>query len=355
MKEHSYIGFLGLAVAVVVVISFFPSCREKTSISNQIVVTAMGIDQNESGVTLTVQAVEALKTSASLSEQSQAATGVYRASGPSIHYALQGFLNETGRSTYILHNQLIVIGEKTVKEHSLYDTLDFFLRNLESRALVDVIICRNDPKTVLELQSENDAIPAEYVAQMLKEGQRLGVAVKARLLDVQQTAGGQYDMVAPIINVADKTPYLDGTAVFNQGCVVGELTQEETTSFLYAANEIDTCLHSKNGVTLRVSSSSTRLSFETDGKCHIQITGRVEITESEKTLTQEIKGEYVKAFEEELERRVKAVMEKVTNEYKSDPLALVRRAQHASKRLDLQEARFTVTANMQLTESGFTT
>ncbi len=348
MPKRSAIGVL-LSAAVILC---FLHYRDTETVSNQIVVTAMGIEQAGETIALSVQAIDSLKTSASLSEQSESATGLYETTAPSVSAALQEFLNESGRGTYILHNKLIVIGEETAKSGSLYDTLDFFLRNLECHALVDVVICRDDPQSLLTIQSENDAIEAEYVAQMLREGERLGMVVPSRLLDVQQTASKQYDVAIPILRVENGTPRLDGTALFRDGYAVGELTADETTALLYAADAIRSCMHTVKGVTFRVSSLSTTLSFEDGGRCVVDIRGKAEMRESHLGVTRREREESLKQLERGLARRITDVLEKITHDYQSDPLALKRQAACSKCAFDLENADFLVSVDLRLKESG---
>ena len=85
--------------------SLLPSCREKSQMSSRAVVTAIGIDADgDGGCALSVQAVEALKTAGSLSQQEGNATRVYTGGGQTVSAALGSFISTLGRSAYILHN-----------------------------------------------------------------------------------------------------------------------------------------------------------------------------------------------------------------------------------------------------------
>lgn len=352
MSKYRYLLVGGILALVAAGLFGFYDYQEKVSIGDQIVVTALGIDKNENEISLSVQAVDALKTASNLSEQSQTATGVYEAKGASINNALESFLNESGRSTYLLHNKLIAVGENALKDNSLYEVLDFFLRNAECSSLVDVVVCRSNPHELLSIQSQNDAIEAEYVARMLKEGARLGVAVRSTLLNVQQTAGGDYDVALPILRVEEGTPRLDGTLLFRNGQAVGELNTEETTALLYAADQLRSCSHTINGVTLQVTSLRTHLSFGADGSCHLKVKGKASVTESEKRLTQAQKEQQLQRFETEWGKQIQAVLEKVTGEYGSDPLAFGRRAAIAVKPYAAEDSSFFVTVDMCLKENN---
>ena len=351
MPKYSRFIFIGILLVATILVHFL-NYRDTSTVNNQIVVTAMGINQQEGKVTLSVQAVDALKTSAGLSEQSETATGLYESEAPSVSTALRQFLNESGRSTYILHNKLIAIGEEATTNGSLYDMMDFFLRRLECHALVDVVICRGDPRSLLSIQSGNDAIEAEYVAQMLSEGARLGMSIPCRLLDVQQTANGEYDVAIPILLVDNGTPRLDGTALFRKGYKVGELSVEETTALLYAGNAIRSCMHEVDGVTLRVSSVSTTLSFKQEGCCSFNVRGKADVWESHRELTKQEKEEILKQLECELAYRITALLERITRDYRSDPLALERQAACLKREFSLEDARFLVSVDLRTKESG---
>ena len=75
-----------------------PSCREKSLTNSRVVVTAVGIDAGEEAdCRLSIQAIETLKTSGSLTEQAENATKVYDIEAPSVAGALQSFVTRTGR------------------------------------------------------------------------------------------------------------------------------------------------------------------------------------------------------------------------------------------------------------------
>lgn len=237
MKEFRYGAAVGWFLVLALFIALLPGFRTDSAVGEQVIVTGLGLDERDGQCTLSVQAVEALRTSASLSEQSESATKVYTAAGASVYGALQSFLNETGKSTYILQNQLIAVSEELCRGRSLFAVLDYLVRNQEGRALTDLVVCRGDPAELLALDSGNDAIPAEYVAGLLKEGKRWGLCVTARLLDAERAMSGMYDLAVPLVEMQNGTPKLAGTALFHNGEWAGELTVEQTTGLLLAGGE----------------------------------------------------------------------------------------------------------------------
>ncbi len=253
MKEFRYGAAVGWFLVLALFIALLPGFRTDSAVGEQVIVTGLGLDEYNGESTVSVQAVEALRTAASLSEQSESATKVYTAAGASVSQALQSFLNETGKSTYILQNQLIAVSERLCHGRSLFTVLDYLVRNQEGRALTDLVICRGDPAELLALDSGNDAIPAEYVAGLLKEGKRWGLCVTARLLDAERTMSGMYDLAVPLVEMKNGTPKLAGTALFRHGEWAGELTVEQTMGLLLAADEAVNARYTVEGTSFLLS------------------------------------------------------------------------------------------------------
>lgn len=196
MKIWVILALLAFGMALV------PSCKEKSQVSSRVIVTAMGIDAAEEGYQLSVQSVEPLLTSGSLTEQQENATTVYDAQGQSIAQALNTFVSSTGRSAFIMHNRVVAVGMEVVEERSLTEALDYFIRNHEGRPLVDVVIVPGEAAQVLDLKSTAFTVPAEQISMMLKEGKHRGIAVRTRLLDAERASSGMYDVAVPVIEMA---------------------------------------------------------------------------------------------------------------------------------------------------------
>lgn len=353
-----------LAVAVTMVL-LLCGCRSEAAAQEQVIVTGLGIDRRDGHYVLSIQAVEALKTSGSLSEQNETATAVYTASGRSVAEALQAFLNETGKSTYILQNQVIVVSMALCREESLFAALDYFIRTQEGRALVDLVVCRDDPAALLDIDTGNDAIPAEYVSQLLKEGHRWGRSVRARLLDAERASSGMYDVALPILEMTDGTPALSGTALFRDGALAGELTVAQTTGLRLAGDEPDYCLYTVGDIAARCESIRSTLLVQPQGNrwhYHVMVTATVQAVEEGSTVSDGEKQRLVRRLEERIVSEVTEALTAAVRDCDSDPLGLARHtaAKYRSSgvtqqavREVLSQSRFRVTAALSLTDSGF--
>lgn len=302
-------------------------CRREPAMGEQVIVTGIGIDERDGEWIVSVQAVEALKTTGSLSEQSDVATAVYTASGRSVAEALQAFLNETGKRTYILQNKILVVRDTVCRRKPMAVILDYFIRNHEGRALVDVAVCCGDPSVLLDIVTGSDAIPAEYVSELLEEGNRFATAVQTRLLDVERASSGMYDLTAPMLTVTDRTPHLAGTAVFRDGILCDTLTPQETMGFCAVSGQSQRCLYTVDDVTFRLEGLRTRTDITWEDGCRyaVTVTGSADVIENGNgtTLSRAEKQTLLSRVETALAADAETALTR-TRERDCDPLGLAR-------------------------------
>lgn len=271
--------FWAIALALAVAAALLPSCQEKSETTRRIVVTAVGIDAGEDGrCRLSIQAIESLKTSGSLTEQEDNPTVVYETEGMSVAGALDAFVAQTGRSTYTLHNRAVVVSLEQAKKLPLSTILDYFIRNHEGRSSVDVVLCRGEAAELLAVPSAGYTIPSDQLAMLVQEGWRQGYAVVSDLLSLERSASGMFDAALPILRVdgegEDAGMMLDGTALFRQGVYAGELDESGTKGLLFGRDDMKRCqydlrLPDKEGnerrITLQIENSHTRVEIQPEG------------------------------------------------------------------------------------------
>ena len=334
-------------------------CRSQSTVGDRVIVTGLGITERDGTVTVSVQAVEALRTAGSLSEQHDSATAVYTASGATVAEALQAFLGEAGRRTYILQNQIVVLEEATCRTHALTDLLDYLIRTGEGCPTVDVVVCRGDPSALLDITTDSDAIPAEYVSRLIDESHRLTRAFRARLVDVERASSGMYDAALPLVEVTDGTPRPVGTVLCRDGVAVGELTNDETAGLLLAAGETERYLCTQGDTTFELETLRRRVEIDRtdDGwRFHIAVTADSHVTEGARA-----EAKTLRAAEAALADEIEAALLRTYHEYDSDPLGLARLAAakyqndgvtQEAVRASLRKAAFSATVKLSHTDNS---
>ena len=251
---------------------------------------------------------------------------------------MQTFATDTGRDTYILHNRVIALGKDTVDAYSLQAILDYFLRNHESRPMVDLVICREGASSLVGLPSVSYAIPAEQLSKLFEEGMRWGTVVRTRMLDMQRALSGMWDAAVPIVTIEgegeEQTARMDGTAVFRDGRYQGELDESATRGLLFARNEVEQCLYVltlANGhkVTVEIHASDTDVRAQRAGDnvdFRFSVSSTAEITEeyNMEPLTAEQLDEIEERLNEAIEEDVYAMLNRTVAEYGCDVLGLSR-------------------------------
>ena len=329
-----------LLVAVLLGFTMIPSCREKSQINNRVVITAVGIDDaQDGGCAVSIQAIEALKISGSLTNQEDNATGIYETQGESVAAAMKSFVLQTGRNTYLQQNRAIVLSLDQGKKQPLQTTLDYFMRNAESRPGVYLAVSRGSPEEVLGVKTSSYTIPSDYLTTLLREGQSWGYSAGTTLLDVERALSGMFDAYLPIVRVEgsgdDASIHMDGTAVFREGEFVGELDAQETRGLLFLQNALErstVAVNRDNGasVTLELQKSHTGISVSRKGDAAaftIRVSAQAEIAE-------ESEGDIVKTSElqslneqlaQTIEKEIRAAIDKTVMEYGCDVFGFGRR------------------------------
>jgi len=142
------------------------------------------------------------------------------------------------RVPYFEHLQLVLVGEELARE-GLEPVLDFFRRNSEMHGRVEVAIAAGEAGKVLEVAPRLQPLPALYLADVLRTGQRrTGHQVAAQdLIHVFSRLASGASMVLPRIEAAEKEVKVAAGAVLRQGRLVGWLGETEAEGFRWLQGE----------------------------------------------------------------------------------------------------------------------
>ncbi len=329
MKKETVHGLVSIVVFISTLAGLLLGWGQDSVVRNRRVITAVGLSGNTSDYTVSVQAVEALKTAGNLAEQEESATDVYTADGQTVAAAFQNFLTSSGNRAYVLQNQLLVVSEELCKNRSLFVILDYFMRNSESNPSVKVVVFRGEPADLLAVTSGSEAIAATALIQLVEEGKRWGVCFDSTLLDVERAFSGMRDVVLPLIELKDETPVLCGTALFCGGKWAGSLDPSHTTGILAAGNELQQTVWNTNGIAFKLDSLKTTLHIEKQKasvKYTFSLSGTAKLLEETTALTVQQRNVLLQQIEKELKTRMQESLQK-TDAIRCDVLGLTRRTQ----------------------------
>src|SRR5690625_2722024 len=94
----------------------------------------------------------------------------FSASGESIFAIDMDMASLTSKIPFFQHLQLLVVSEELISTPNLFaNTLDIFVRDKQMRRGINVIVAEGEAKDILDIQPENEKLPAIYIDDMLEE------------------------------------------------------------------------------------------------------------------------------------------------------------------------------------------
>lgn len=129
---------------------------------------------------------------------------------------------------YLGHLQVLVFGEHAARQ-GIFPQLDFFLRSMEVRRSIPVMVARGSAATIMQLVPPLWSVPSIYLARLPENEvrtSRMGYLVT--LGDLADLIRRGEDFILPRIIPGQQEVKLAGSAVFQRGRMVGWLGEEET-------------------------------------------------------------------------------------------------------------------------------
>jgi spore germination protein KC len=209
--------------------------------------TALDAGPAPDTLTLTAQVVKAgeLKSGSSSSSPGGGAPAKAYAniqgSDKSVLSLLRGLTHKLSRRLYFSHNQVLIFSSELAQK-DIAEGLDGFMRDYETRLNVYILISRGRAADILDEDSELEKLPATHIANTLKNQSVNSETVVVTLRDFAiAMLSGSTAPVTPIIDLLDvngkKRINVEGTAVFKQGKMIGELSKDQTRGMMWVTNK----------------------------------------------------------------------------------------------------------------------
>lgn len=151
-------------------------------------------------------------------------------SGTSIHRVNNRISAKTSKSPFYEHLSVLIVSERIAqKKHLLTNLLDTYIRNVNLRRGVKVIVAKGKPEKLFEFKTPEDKLSAVHIDQLLEKTNKERGFFEATTignLEEYHLRGNSY--VLPLLEVTDEIEYQAG-AVFNgpEDKMVGTFNLEE--------------------------------------------------------------------------------------------------------------------------------
>ncbi len=268
-----------LSILSLLLILSLCGCWNRREIGKIAIVMGLSVDssEEEDEIEITAQ-VANTRTIAAASESGGGGGGEQKpylnlsSTGDYVFPAIRSSVTKSGSDLYMAHNYVILFGQN-IAEQGLGKYMDFFLRDHELRLDMHLLIARGRGDDILDADTGFQSIPALHINDLVKTQEQLSTGMTVTVLDfMNRLAAKRGAPLIPIIEVRDENErqvlHLNGTAVFSDDKMIGELNEQETRGYLWSSGKVKQAVImarvQDDKVGIEVLHSSGNITAETD-------------------------------------------------------------------------------------------
>lgn len=328
-------------------------CWSAREIEDLAFVMAMGVDTDPKGVRITYQLALPAPGGEAPGAQGGAPSPVWVTSvaAPSIAEAMLRLAAVLGKVPFTGHTLAVVIGEEYAQD-GIGELLDYLARDRELRARVRLAVSFGEAREVLEAEPRIEAMPAEYLFNLLRQGQETGIVPPADFLSVRiayanrprlqiklpalQPTPPPAEAAAAPAEAEEKPPAtaieLKGTAVFRDDKLVGFLDERESRGVAWLTENLRmaavTVFREEGPLVQLANYSSVRFSTRKDNggyRLHARVSQDGNLTawpHPEQTITHALLKQIEADLAEVVADEIKSALERLQQEFNADILGL---------------------------------
>lgn len=245
-RFHPFYPVTSVFLSLVIVFTL-SSCWSRKDLGTLAIVLGTALDKadNPDDMKLTAQVVKPEQIGAGATGEGSSSSGEkayanVTQTGTSMLTIVREITHMQSRKLYFAHNEVIIMSEDLARQ-GISNVLDGFTRDLETRMNVKVLVSRGEASKILEEDINFEKLPSSHIVNMLENQQFNSETVCVTLRDFSiATLSSTISPVAPIIEIHEveneKYLRLQGTAIFKNGKMVGELSKDQTKGFMVVTN-----------------------------------------------------------------------------------------------------------------------
>lgn len=294
-------------IAVLLLAFTLSGCWNSKELDELAIVMGYGIDTGADSGMIDVTAQIAILKSSSGGDTSGGSSGSsggesywnITRTGSSIFSILRDYTHQSSRKLYSPHTQVLIYGEDLAKR-GVRDTLDFFLRDHETRTTIWLLVVKGRASDIFDVKSKFSVDQSMNIAELVKAQANTSETPQIKILDFAKRLLSETTApIAPLVQISNdgEKPAIEvsGTAVFDQDKMIGELDNAQTRGLLWALGQVQSGIVQINApggsVDIEISNASSDTSVEMldngNVKVHVTITasGNIGSQTGSETLT----------------------------------------------------------------------
>lgn len=326
----------GLICVGILLAIFCSGCWSYRGINETTIISGIAIDKDGASdeYHITYEVVDLTEDIKQIGVRSK----IVESEGKTIFDAVRNAKKRLVSRLFFGNTQIVVVSQQ-VAEEGLFQVIDWFLRDAESRETVHIVVSQQETaKEMFRTVGIDNMIIAYEMNEILEtDGELSASTLGTRLYNVFNALKreGTSSFVLPafraVPNNKELTAEVNGVAFFKGDKMLGFLTPDETKYLLFTINKVYGGLltvSSQNGemedTALEISTNTTKRSYSYQGgnlKVIIQIKAEVYLGEIQRKADMLNEQEILKlesAAENKIEQEITALVRKMQSEYGLD-------------------------------------
>lgn len=312
-------------------------CYSQVELNEMMVATAIGVDQTETGVEVTLQVLNPAEVAGNATKTTRPGVSTYSESGETLFHAIRRLTRITPRKIFLGHIRYVAFDEALAKA-GLIPSLDFLMRDHELRSDFSIFIIKGySANTLLKTLAPIEQIPANKIMNSTMATEEFyGTAKENELEDFYKALYadgiepvltglellGQIDKGGDIQSVEQTEPEtvikINNLAIFKDDQLKGWLTEHESLGYSYWTNGINNTVVvvpiADTLVTLEVKSADVKVE-PTDKATQFNVTVTIEASIGQSTwLDIEIMEELKRGVANNIKRDMTACLARLQTE-----------------------------------------
>ncbi|RKQ34260.1 Ger(x)C family spore germination protein [Oceanobacillus halophilus] len=304
-------------------------CWNNEELDESALVHGLGINKAEDSLHFSMEIIKPSKESSEGSASGE--NIIIEKEADTLIEAVRESIRDVKRRLHFDHNQLWVIGEKLAKD-DMIGYLDLSRRDQMFRLNSYLFITEENPVDILETPTLYDDLSSTEIVSALEQTKHISGYTSVKMYDFFKAMEGPIpNAYIPIIQTTEENNQpitsLNGTAVINDGKMVGKLTNHETNGlnvlFNKASGGYSQLTMNGNKISIEINDSETTIEPVLKGnhlKAHIEV--KILSTLADNTSKDTINKEWINQVEkkasDQIENHIHMTLDKLQQELKTD-------------------------------------
>lgn len=232
-----------IILCLVIMVSL-TGCWNYRSLNDISIVVGIAVDKNtiNDSYILTFEIIDLIESSKETGVKSK----VISSTGETIFDAIRNAKRKLSNKLYFGYAYVLIICQEIAKDGDIYCVFDFFMRDAEPRATINVAISKEETaQELLTTDGVDSSLVAFNINYVIQEDSKVTCStLEVPFYKAYKAVTVKRPLALPALRISEeiedeKAVESDGIAIFNDNKLVSFMSAEETKYFMYAIDEIE--------------------------------------------------------------------------------------------------------------------